>query len=103
MIMMKVDDLKGTISANKVNPSQSCLLSINAELHNQIECFWKIEEAYPEIKYSKEETECEEHFSENTYRDSLGRFVVKLPLRENHNNLGESLENARKRFLSIEQ
>lgn len=85
------------------NVNQACFLNINSDFHDNIERFWSIEEAYPQFEYSREEIECENHFSENTYRDSSGRFVVKLPLRDNYVNLGESRQAAINRFLSIER
>ncbi|KAJ8978401.1 hypothetical protein NQ317_005804 [Molorchus minor] len=39
-------------------------------MQNQFERFWTIEEAYPQVKYSRDEINCENHFVENTYRNS---------------------------------
>lgn len=50
-----------------------------------------------------EEQQMVQHFRENTIRNEDGRFVVRLPLKGDNNNLGESLAVATSRFLSIER
>lgn len=45
---------------------------------------------------------CVEHFNRSVKRNDEGRFVVRLPLRDNINTLGASRSIALKRFLSIE-
>ncbi|CAH2109068.1 unnamed protein product [Euphydryas editha] len=52
---------------------------------------------------SKEELDCEQSFIENTTRESNGRFVVTIPLKENPNRLGGSYEQALTRILSLER
>ncbi|XP_055527398.1 uncharacterized protein LOC129720015 [Wyeomyia smithii] len=49
------------------------------------------------------EEEAEQHFVENTSKDEEGRFVVKIPFRTDHQQLGNSFEQARKRFLNLEK
>lgn len=78
--------------------------SVDRNLNQQIEKFWLIEEIPNEKPIlSKEEQECEDNFVKTTTRDESGRFVVKLPLKENFTNLGSSEQQALNRFLSIER
>ncbi|XP_055910710.1 uncharacterized protein LOC129945074 [Eupeodes corollae] len=52
---------------------------------------------------SEEEHQCEEHFKKYTTLNSEGKFVVKLPFKENPIiSLLDSLSSARKRFFSLE-
>ncbi|KAK9696385.1 hypothetical protein QE152_g31923 [Popillia japonica] len=81
----------------------SCNLSINTEVLNKLEKFWKIEELPDSEYYSKEELSCENHFETTFKREQDGRFIVSLPLKENHANLGESLGIAEKRLISMEK
>lgn len=97
----------GWIIAGPINSPQSyvfhCNVSQNVTLENQIAKFWQIEECSIDKLMSKEEKACEKHFSENTYRDDIGRFVVSIPLKDSPDKLGNSRESAVKRFLSLER
>ncbi|XP_074032129.1 uncharacterized protein [Leptinotarsa decemlineata] len=81
----------------------SCHFTHNPDIQNQLARFWEIEEIFPNKALSEEEKLCEEHFLQNTSRLSNGRFVVKIPFKKFLENLGESREQARKRFLSLEK
>ena len=66
--------------------------------------FWQLEETPPEsLLLSSEETTVMNHFKENHYRSSQGRFVVPLPKRPTAPSLGESRSQAVRRFLSLEK
>ncbi|GFV88159.1 DUF1758 domain-containing protein [Trichonephila clavipes] len=55
-----------------------------------------------EITKSEEEIYCEEHFVSTYKRDKTGRFIVRLPIKENTETLlGYSKENAIKRLNGI--
>jgi histone deacetylase complex regulatory component SIN3 len=41
---------------------------------------------------------CEEHFKKHTARDDTGRYIMRLPRREDQGRLGESYEQATRRF-----
>lgn len=73
-----------------------------SDLNDQITKFWNLEEIQKETVYSAEEKKCMEHFDKTVERKKDGRFVVRLPLRENINTLGTSRSTALKRFLSLE-
>jgi len=46
---------------------------------------------------------CEEHFKKHTPRDDTGRYIVRLPQREDKGRLGESYEEAKRRFHHLER
>ncbi|XP_055907518.1 uncharacterized protein LOC129942546 [Eupeodes corollae] len=73
-------------------------------LDKLVRSFWEIESHdIPTNTQSEEEQQCEEHFKKNTVLNSEGKFVVKLPFKEDPTTgLGDSLQAARKRFLSLE-
>jgi len=53
--------------------------------------------------YTMEENICERHFLNNVSQNSQGRYIVKLPVREQMlNNIGDSRESALKRLRGIE-
>ncbi|XP_033223480.1 uncharacterized protein LOC117177098 [Belonocnema kinseyi] len=61
-----------------------------AELRSEISKFWALEEGFSQINLSPEKIACEEHFRIHTTRNDLGRYIVALPFRQNHERLGES-------------
>ncbi|XP_071652802.1 uncharacterized protein [Temnothorax longispinosus] len=65
--------------------------------------FWNIEEIATRKPKSKEEIKCEKHFSNTVHRDSTGRYVVRLPFREENHCLGESRTIALKRLISLKR
>jgi len=71
-------------------------------LHHLMERFWSIEEMNNPV-LTKEEKACEEHFQSHTRRLETGRYEVRLPLSKSVDNLGESYDNARSKFLALEQ
>lgn len=98
-----IPNLNNQPASNMVSENY-CLFS-NTELSNQIEKFWELEEIQPSVssKLTMEEIECEQHFSENVSRDRSGRFIVKLPVKSNYNELGESEQSALKRLYTMER
>ncbi|KAJ8956010.1 hypothetical protein NQ318_006286 [Aromia moschata] len=82
--------LSGPINIAPAQTKQiSCNFCANNELESQLERFWKLEDVPEAAKYSQ------------TYsHDETGRFVVRLPIRENVMQLGNSYDNALKRFHS---
>ncbi|KAI4473134.1 hypothetical protein M0804_015469 [Polistes exclamans] len=61
-------------------------------------------EQTPEISIkSHEEERCEEHYKTNTRRDGAGRYVVRLPFKEDAIQLGDSYNNAIKRLRTLER
>ncbi|XP_011859054.1 PREDICTED: uncharacterized protein LOC105556570 [Vollenhovia emeryi] len=73
----------------------------NAQLHEQLSGFWRQEDvANQPINYSIDE----KHFLESVTQATSGRYVVKLPVKEQTiAKLGESEGTARKRLQSLEK
>ncbi|XP_011859364.1 PREDICTED: uncharacterized protein LOC105556861, partial [Vollenhovia emeryi] len=66
--------------------------------------FWELEEYQTDnTRLSVEEECCERHFITTSRDASSGRFVVRLPFRENKTMLGRSREIALKRFMYLER
>ncbi|GJQ70755.1 hypothetical protein Trydic_g687 [Trypoxylus dichotomus] len=71
------------------------------EIKDQLKQFWEIEEVYPNHISSLDD--CEQIFQNTFCRNVEGRFVVSLPLKQDSTILGDSYEQARKRFFSLER
>lgn len=83
--------------------SQSFVIT-NEDLSNQLKLFWEIENCTTRPAYSKEQQECEVHFESTFHRNTDGRYVVKIPFRNNDlMHLGDSYNIALKRFLRLEE
>lgn len=76
------------------------------EISNQMTKFWEAEEL-PSTLNSKDSPSAkqpiEEHFINNTYRLDNGRFVVRLPLTDTSDCLGNSFYMAKRRLLNLEK
>jgi hypothetical protein len=101
----------GTFENPEFNNTTTCNLAatLNPEtnLEKRVEHFWNLEEI-PGIvgdteERSVEEIACEGHFQENTTRDSEGRFVIRLPFKNNNLTIGDTKNSSLKRFYSIER
>ncbi|XP_055634308.1 uncharacterized protein LOC129774572 [Toxorhynchites rutilus septentrionalis] len=90
----------GSISADN-NVQYSQIASIQS-IEDSIEKFWQIEELQDDPKPTTDEQRCEEHFSVTHSRDETGRFVVRLPFKDNINELISCRELALKRFYMLE-
>lgn len=82
-----------------------CNLNIsNEDLHKDLELFWKIENCEDkQVKFTNEELYCENYFIKTVTKNTIGRFEVSLPFKENKGDLGDSQETAVKRFLNLER
>lgn len=76
---------------------------VSSSLDNDVAKFWEVEEVSSESMLTKEEQLCEDVFKSSIKRDTDGRFVVKLPVRDNLTELGDSYNSALKRFLVLEK
>jgi len=92
-----------TNKPNRFSTHFSCLF-VQESINETLLKFWELEE-YPAertVTLSAEERQCEEQFVNTMSRDTSGRFVVKLPFRDNKNNLGDSREIATRRLSYLE-
>lgn len=96
--------IAGRLTPTKLADSVSTSLCVinDMNVQHQLQRFWEIEELNSTTR-SKEDQFCEKHFTEYTTRDNMGRFIVRLPQRQNCAPLGESLTTAERRFLQLER
>lgn len=74
------------------------------DIQNLLMRFWQLEEvSHQSSVYSQEEKMCEDHFIQNTTRLKDGRFCVRIPLKQSHLNLGDSVNRAKHCLLSLER
>ncbi|XP_050077245.1 uncharacterized protein LOC126564283 [Anopheles maculipalpis] len=75
------------------------------DLKSSLERFWKVEELPPDVTNQKGllDRELEEHFKTHTRIADDGRYIVRIPLRGELNQLGDSIEQAQRRLLSLER
>ncbi|XP_051165958.1 uncharacterized protein LOC127284527 [Leptopilina boulardi] len=92
----------GKLNNNSNQPRLKCNL-VRDPLTIQLEKFWNIEEGVKTIYLTKEESDCEKHFSENVQRDHTGRYIVRLAFNKKIEQLGDSYDVARRRFFMLER
>ncbi|XP_065088263.1 uncharacterized protein LOC135709795 [Ochlerotatus camptorhynchus] len=81
-----------------------CNVSSIDNLESIVRKFWEVESFEKGKALSLEELYCENHFRETHQRAPDGRYVVRLPIREEMlDSLGESFKIAERRFLAIER
>lgn len=84
------------------SPSVSFLIRENT-LDLQLQRFWEIEELPTIQMFSADERKCEEHYNTTHTRDPDGRYVLRLPFKQERPKLGESLQHARLRYEHLER
>lgn len=95
--------LSGPIIGNKTSCINQVHCNYSQSLDIQLRKFWELEEIAPLHNLTKDEQICDNLFKETTYRDSEGRFNVRIPLAEASDTLGDSYELAQNRFLALER
>ncbi|XP_055924595.1 uncharacterized protein LOC129956689 [Argiope bruennichi] len=68
------------------------------DLNDTLRKFWELENVDLERTKNKEAVLCEEHFVKTHSRDAEGRYIVKMPLKDDPKCLGESRDIAVKRL-----
>ncbi|KAL0841162.1 hypothetical protein ABMA28_014908 [Loxostege sticticalis] len=76
---------------------------LNEESNPDLTRFWELDTVAAKHSLSPEERACEQSFLLNTTRKEDGRFVVTMPLKEDPSVLGDSFQQAKCRFLSLER
>jgi hypothetical protein len=89
------------LAAPEEAPKKSYFIRNSDSLDQQLQEFWEIEEL-PNKTWTAEEM-CEEHFKKPTARDNTGRYIVRIPRLESQGRLGESYEQAKRRFHQLER
>jgi len=93
-----------------LNCNQSALSSLTCSfkapevLNESLERFWELENYNDEERHTLtiDEKKCEQIFEQTITRDSDGRFIVRLPFRDNYLSIGNNREIALKRLNSLE-
>ncbi|XP_039315197.1 uncharacterized protein LOC120359860 [Solenopsis invicta] len=84
-----------------------CHVTAVDKLNDSISKFWEVEHDISSANTAPRtlnEQLCETHFQQNVRRNKEGRFIVKLPVNEEKiQQLGDSMEIARRRFLNLER
>ncbi|XP_058446764.1 uncharacterized protein LOC131427516 [Malaya genurostris] len=109
--LMLVDTMFGWLVTGKMGLGEenthqapiTCHMATVMPVDELLERFWSVEEC-SSSNYSLAEQQCEDLFNESTTRDSDGRYIVRLPKKENFTQLlGASKLNAFKRFKWLEK
>lgn len=87
---------------NKSNMNVQAMVS-TAEVDEFLRKFWEINEITGRTQHTPEEQECEEIFEKTHQRLASGKYVVKLPLKNNEVELGQTRNMAVATFLQLEK
>ncbi|XP_014210196.1 uncharacterized protein LOC106640616, partial [Copidosoma floridanum] len=69
----------------------------------QLERFWEIEDIDSKSLKTAKETKCEAHYVAHTTRNSNGRYIVRLPFRQDSRIFGDSRSQALRRLNSLQK
>ncbi|XP_065094080.1 uncharacterized protein LOC135714625 [Ochlerotatus camptorhynchus] len=102
------DTYLGWIVAGAINDQLVSNVSLQSntaveDIEQRMHRFWQVEEVPDVPKLSTEEAACEAHFLSTYQRDETGRFIVKLPFKDNLPQLDNCRSLALKRFLMLEK
>ncbi|XP_055633346.1 uncharacterized protein LOC129773726 [Toxorhynchites rutilus septentrionalis] len=90
--------------SSAANQSPICIISTANSLETMLQRFWEIENFDVGRALTLDEQRCEDHFRRTVSREPDGRYVVRLPLREDRlPYLGDAYQLAQRRFLSTER
>lgn len=97
----------GTFTSQSSSTPLTCNLAIgkaDESIDSTLKRFWEVEDfVSTPAKFTVEEDACENHFVENVVVKRNGKIQVRLPFKDSPELLGNSLDMARKRFLSVER
>ncbi|XP_062713201.1 uncharacterized protein LOC134290160 [Aedes albopictus] len=92
-----------TVQCHPISPVVANVATM-ATLPELMERFWTLEEDESAPNYSVEEAACEQHFKQSVARNSEGRYIVRLPLKQNVlANLSDNRGTAVRRFHLLER
>ncbi|KAL0830099.1 hypothetical protein ABMA28_003556 [Loxostege sticticalis] len=95
--------VSGYVARLKAQPSSPVCNFLCQQSDPDLTRFWELDSIPAKHSLSYEERSCEQHFLENTSRNDDGRFVVKMPLKQDPSVLGDSYQKAKCRFISLEK
>lgn len=70
-------------NTTNINQAQHSLIASLDDIEESIQRFWRLEEVPNSSPLTKEEQECEAHFVTTHQRDENGRYIVRLPSKDN--------------------
>ncbi|XP_036346848.1 uncharacterized protein LOC118756287, partial [Rhagoletis pomonella] len=97
--------ISGPIAEKVTSFTTQVMEPSNDALNTLLKKFWEQEEVYPTQPRSKEDEYCENLYVATTTRQENGRYVVKLPFKQEFPTttaLGHSRPAAQQQYLSVE-
>lgn len=99
--------ISGRVSqtGSTINEHNTVVMQTKIEVDQLLRRFWEIEESLPHKKPMTElEIQCEEHFKLTHTRNAVGRYIVRLPFKDNPpTNLGNTKPLAISRLQHMEK
>jgi len=89
--------ISGPVNSNfTITSSQEYHISVDKNLYDLLQRFWKLEEVSSSstASLSTDEQECEQHYRLTHSRDQEGRYIVRLPFKQSATQLGDSRSKA---------
>ncbi|XP_052757236.1 uncharacterized protein LOC128202123 [Galleria mellonella] len=99
----------GWLISGSIHSDSSChgnpiQCNLSQAIDTQLKRFWELEEVTITNKlFTEDEHTCEHLFDTTTKRNADGRFLVRIPLQQSADHLGDSYALAKSRFLSLER
>lgn len=94
--------VSGGISRSSGTSEYSFFLESQEDVEVQLKRFWDIEEPIAADQGDPDEVWCEKHFSTTHHRNPDGRYVVRLPFKSEHSNLGVNRGAVSRRLQTLE-
>ncbi|XP_072400679.1 uncharacterized protein [Diabrotica undecimpunctata] len=94
--------ITGNVPFYSNKPTIRCNFTVN-NIHDQLKQFWEIENIDNSKCLTKEEEACEKEYQTCFQKNQEGQIVVPLLVKDNIQNLGDSLQTALDRFSSLER
>lgn len=95
--------LSGVATSNSVPGMTITSMLCHTEDDEILRKFWEIEDIQQKSILTPEEQYCEDHFDKTHQRNECGRYIVKLPFKNNNLELGNSLGAAICRLKAMER
>ena len=95
--------ISGKFHSSNETPVFNSFFLHSAPLEQTMRRFWESEEISSPKKVDPEEIYCEDFFQKTHYRNSDGKYVVRLPFKEVTYPLSSNRPSALKRFINLEK
>ncbi|XP_058456473.1 uncharacterized protein LOC131433883 [Malaya genurostris] len=92
--------VSGPVKTSKqIGQKRICQMNITHEdVNRTLSRFWELETCYTTTMMTAAERAVEKHFHDTHIRGKDGRYIVRIPFNDLKGQLGDSFENARRRF-----